>query len=511
MAGPGGPNYEFPDNPVYTTDIPSLDNNDPASASDVFNPWIFPIIGNIHAVKQGLDSLLAQSFFSEGGVHGMRFFEGRLEYWNGLAWGAIQTGTSTGLGPVKSLDIDSDTSSLIIYWEDPDDLTVSDVPVSRWVSTTLVRKDSGYPLAPDDGVLVVVNNVRDQFAAGYTDSGLTDGQTYYYRLFSLSDSGKIDTYDANIIHGTAGYNPFAVPAEEWAFNDGTGNISVFVKLPRFRISDVIAGSTNNNWHPAFIVNGNVVNHIWIGKFQANIVGGRAYARTGVLPSVTINFDNSKAACDALGAGHHMITNVEWAAVALWCKARGFQPEGNNSSSAAVVSGGTNPAWYHNNHLSGIEHLNGNVWEWCGGLRLNAGEINIIPDNNAAVTGADHSASSPLWRAIMPDGTLVAPGTAGTLRYTQTSAAFSDVTTTPTATGAGAELLQTLCLIPEPGLVSGDYGDDWFWSSLTGERIPLRGGSWYDESDAGVFALGLDYARTSAGTGIGFRSAYIEPL
>ena len=152
-----------------------------------------------------------------------------------------------------------------------------------------------------------------------------------------------------------------------------------------------------------------------------------------------------------------------------------------------------------------------MWEWCGGLRLNVGEINIIPDNNAAVTGADHSASSPLWRAIMPDGTLVAPGTAGTLRYTQTSVAFSDATTTPTATGVGAELLQTLCLIPEPGLASGDYGDDWFWSSLTGERVPLRGGGWLDGSGAGVFALPLLYTRTNASPDIGFRSAYIEPL
>lgn len=60
---------------------------------------------------------------------------------------------------------------------------------------------------------------------------------------------------------------------------------------------------------------------------------------------------------------------------------------------------------------------GNVWEWVAGLRLVNGEIQIIPDNDAAFASTDMSASSPLWKAIRAsDGALVSPGTSGTLKY-----------------------------------------------------------------------------------------------
>ena len=34
--------------------------------------------------------------------------------------------------------------------------------------------------------------------------------------------------------------------------------------------------------------------------------------------------------------------------------------------------------YHNHDMSGIADINGNLWEWTGGLRLMDGEIQIIP-------------------------------------------------------------------------------------------------------------------------------------
>jgi len=49
--GPSGPNYDMPDDLRYTTAIPSLQDTDPASASEIFNPWIMPMLVNIHALK----------------------------------------------------------------------------------------------------------------------------------------------------------------------------------------------------------------------------------------------------------------------------------------------------------------------------------------------------------------------------------------------------------------------------------------------------------------------------
>ena len=47
-----------------------------------------------------------------------------------------------------------------------------------------------------------------------------------------------------------------------------------------------------------------------------------------------------------------------------------------------------------------------------------------------------------------------------------------------------------------------------YANNTGERLPLRGGYWHSGATAGLFALALNYERSSAATYIGFRPAYI---
>ena len=53
-----------------------------------------------------------------------------------------------------------------------------------------------------------------------------------------------------------------------------------------------------------------------------------------------------------------------------------------------------------NSPAGIADLVGNVWEWTGGLRLNAGEIQILKDNDAAAHNVDMSSDSGAWKAIL---------------------------------------------------------------------------------------------------------------
>ena len=237
-------------------------------------------------------------------------------------------------------------------------------------------------------------------------------------------------------------------------------------------------------------------------------------------------------CKQKGPGWHLMTNAEWAAVALWCKKNGFMPKGNNNYGKDSTEGalpqralgtyrntdgtiyrtatGSGPAsWYHDNTAAGIADLNGNVWEWNGGLRLVDGEIQIIPNNDAADWNNPLTPTSTLWRAIKPDGTLVAPGTAGTLKYgtSWSNTKFSSIVTTPAATGAGITLLESLGLIPHTGAASADYGDDAVWANITGERLPIRGGYWLDAASAGVFALSLSNARSNVHTCIGFRAAF----
>ena len=311
--------------------------------------------------------------------------------------------------------------------------------------------------------------------------------------------------------------------------DDLGMPSILVPFPRLNYADVITGGTQEAL-PAFIVDGRTVDAIHVSKYHNIIVNGRAYSLPMQDPAHTMNFDRALQVCRNKGAGWHLITNALWAAIALWCRRNGTMPRGNNSfgqdvtaphekgvpSGARDASGnitrtatGSGPAsWYHNWNDSGIADLNGNVWDWCAGLRIVDGEIQIIPYGNAMRHDCNMSPTSTEWRAIMPDGTFVAPGTAGTLRYTQTSIGFHAVTTTPAATG-GLRILQGLGLLPEAGLTAADYESDHFWSNLTDERLPLRGGGWINAAPAGVFALSLSNVRAYVGARVGFRAAFYE--
>lgn len=85
-------------------------------------------------------------------------------------------------------------------------------------------------------------------------------------------------------------------------------------------------------------------------------------------------------------------------------------------------------------------MNGNVWEWCAGLRLVKGEVQVIADNNAAAPTCDMSASSAAWKAISAaTGELVAPDgngtTQGTVKLDFISGKWTYSTTIANTTGA----------------------------------------------------------------------------
>lgn len=331
--------------------------------------------------------------------------------------------------------------------------------------------------------------------------------------------------------------------------DDKGLPSVMVRIPKFQISDVIAGGSNTT-HPAFIVNGVEVPEIFISKYQNIVIDDRAYSLPMQDPKVSLTQDQAKTYCENKGHGWHKMTNAEWAAIALWCKKNGLIPRGNNNYGSditythekgvatytyndngttrvgRVATGSGAVSWTHNGSNSGIYDLNGNVWEEVGGLRLVDGEIQIIPDNNSAA-GVDESATSTLWKAIKPDGSLTAPGTAGTLKIdaanaggsgapvintvianpgtdaTNTQAAFQSLTAKDGVTIP--EIMKVLGLFP----IDADHGGDNIWARNNGERLPCRGGSWLDAAFAGVFALNLSSPRSNAWGNIGFRSAYVN--
>ena len=127
---------------------------------------------------------------------------------------------------------------------------------------------------------------------------------------------------------------------------------------------------------------------------------------------------------------------------------------------------------------------------------------------------------------MQNGTLVAPGTADSLKWNATGAGGTgspelDTTVTSQSDGSTSaaamykdvaavagvtvpEMLNLLGLFPHDATI--DRGR--FYMRNEGERLPIRGGNWDYGSNAGVFALSLRNPRSNAYTSIGFRPAFV---
>lgn len=324
--------------------------------------------------------------------------------------------------------------------------------------------------------------------------------------------------------------------------DDLGMPSVMVPFPKLKMSDLIAGGSENI-HPAFSVDGVEKSVIYVSKYQNIVLNERGYSLPMRDPRASLNFDQAVTYCRNKGKGWSLTPYSLWSAIALWCRKNGTMPRGNNNYGADHAYGhekgvptyyesgkiarcatGSGPnTWNHNWMPDGIADLNGNVWEWCTGMRLKDGEIQIIPYANCMAADASMGASSTLWKAITADGTLVEPGTAGTLKYNYVSGHIQltsgDITPEDTWRGdtyqnmtldsalTVPEIAKALLIYPdEPG---GDYGGDGHYMNNSGERLPICGGGWDNTSVAGVFRVSLNNPRSHSYTSIGFRSAYCE--
>lgn len=339
------------------------------------------------------------------------------------------------------------------------------------------------------------------------------------------------------------------PNNELLYDD-KGIPSVMVKIPKKTYAQLGLGTSTATF-PAFIVNGQEVDAIWISKYQNIVQNGRAYSLPGALNTSNITFDNALKACTDKGAGWHLMTAFEWGALILWCEQNGFIPLGNNSwgkhntetvykaipgdyesGNIRRIMTGTGPLeWYHDKTPSGIADLCGNVWEWTGGMRLVKGELQVLTNNNAADGDNPQTAASTLWKAIdATTGELITPNGSGTTtnsikadfvssKITWSASItdsapgshycmFQDITCAASIGDAAKTVLQSLGLLP----ITSSIITGWqrcYINNAEDERSLARGGDDYSGDQGGFASFNLSTPRSHSSVGVGFRSAFVN--
>jgi hypothetical protein len=282
--------------------------------------------------------------------------------------------------------------------------------------------------------------------------------------------------------------------------DDKGFPSYMHVIPKFRYEDLGFGDQlGTGVATAFVKGSSELSEIFIGQYQAQVHDNRAVSLPGRDPRASITYDASKTACEAKGAGWHLMTMHEWAAIALWCKANGFSPRGNtnygrahdathevarrqdggtageSSGTARILTGSGPASWRHDGTMGGIADLVGNVWEWQDGMKLVDGRVFASADN-------DYTRAEEDW-----DDTGIDLG--ATSGWNTSGTTGSQLTDRLLITHAGVDFQGRL------------------YTTLEGERFPGRGGGWSSGSHAGLGALHLDSTRASTAALRGFRPAF----
>lgn len=317
--------------------------------------------------------------------------------------------------------------------------------------------------------------------------------------------------------------------------DDVGLPSIMVIIPKMLSSDLISNMSETA-HPGFVRSNNTtVNKVGVSKYINTVINDRAYSLPFNDPTVNVSYDDAIMYCKNKGADWTLMPQSLWAAIGLWCRKNNTLPHGNTNNGAytgdtgekgiistenesvfkrtAVGSGPKN--WFHDRTLYGIADMVGDVQEWCSGLRVVNGEIQV----NSSVLNSD-------WYAINHLGTLIEPGSENTLKFdlpsTQSSLSiayqnnpqdFNASTykkianiTSNIANIWDAQLLKELVLIRPD---SSDFPDSYYeLDGFSGTKYPMVGGCYYSGNYANIFGISFSGSLNSYKSRfLGFRSAY----
>lgn len=327
--------------------------------------------------------------------------------------------------------------------------------------------------------------------------------------------------------------------------DDKGNPSIMNIIPKFNLEDIGEGF-GTGVHPAFIKGGVEKDKIFISTYKNIVLDGRAVSMPGV-QFTWANRADARNYCKSKGAGWHLMTNHEWAALALWCAARGIKPTGNTnygrshknkfetgvrfdgkapgvtSGSPYTLTGSGPKEWTHDQSPSGIADIVGNCWEHVDLLELREGRFYTPLDNNfeleeedwpamdlyvdAKNAGTNDSASQGSCGVLFSDSVTKKTNEEGWTNPDYGSVAWSSI---EFKSGLSVPLLaKQLMIAPLESAGTSEFSklsEGSFYFRNQGTRIALRCGVFSYGSSAGLGYLYMNYDSTYT---YAFRAAFIE--
>lgn len=165
---------------------------------------------------------------------------------SGSGGGGLALAAATGIKTVTSHE------KVYIQWTDPEDLVVAGSTLASWGGTLLVRKAGSMPVSRRDGVIVLDSKTRDAYKTAYfCDSGLTDGTTYYYKLFPYTTANSYTDVEDGGFSATP--NPVALGNVSGISASAAGNGKISVKWTDPASTVVTDGITVATWANTTIV------------------------------------------------------------------------------------------------------------------------------------------------------------------------------------------------------------------------------------------------------------------
>jgi hypothetical protein len=334
-------------------------------------------------------------------------------------------------------------------------------------------------------------------------------------------AGKLMRVDGPAILDSERYSlERATGGRQTIIRDRLGRPSVMFVLPRFRYEDVgmsdVMGAGNVT---AFDLGaGGIKSEIFIGAYQASDGGVSAPM---AVPLAGLSHTSAKAVCSDMGAGWHMMTAHEWAAISLWCAANGGEILGNTywgrshslshifgarvdkappaevSGNGATLTGSLGVRSSHDRSDSGVFDLVGNLSEWQHGILIDDGRIKVSPANT-------FSEDDMVWTdayIAFKGGSLVLSASTGEVSLSSRSAVWAQMGRDSSYTSRND--LKRLLIEPTqrtqlPGSVD---------VVLSGQRVLQRGGMWQQVAGAGLGSINLNDPRGAGWVGVGFRSCF----